>query len=109
MNVIDIVEIHGDHESQEGIVRWGYALYDYDKCELIGGPLYHEVDAAIEAIDTKSYKLQTIDESYGEYFPNDNRPIIGHCSKCGEAREDDYTCRKGGKTIPLAELSEEAK
>lgn len=35
--------------------------------------------------------------------PIDDRPIIGHCSKCGEAREDDYTCREGGSTVPLAE------
>lgn len=31
-------------------------------------------------------------------FIIDTRPIIGHCSECGEAREDDYTCRKGGST-----------
>lgn len=31
----------------------------------------------------------------------DDRPIIGRCSVCGEAREDDYTCRHGGSTVPL--------
>lgn len=29
----------------------------------------------------------------------DDRPIIGYCSECGEAREDDYTCRHGGSTV----------
>ena len=32
----------------------------------------------------------------------DDRPIVGHCSKCGEAREGFYTCRDGGETLPPA-------
>lgn len=27
-------------------------------------------------------------------------PTVGYCSKCGEAREEFYTCRDGGSTVP---------
>lgn len=33
----------------------------------------------------------------------DDTPIVGHCSRCGEARGSMYTCRDGGETIPIAE------
>jgi hypothetical protein len=31
--------------------------------------------------------------------PCECRPIIGNCSKCGDVREDEYTCRGGGHTV----------
>lgn len=29
----------------------------------------------------------------------DDAPFIGNCSVCGRARNEDYTCRKGGSTV----------
>lgn len=46
------------------------------------------------------------DPAYEEPDVFDLRPIIGHCSKCGEAREDDYTCRDGGSTVPSEQSPE---
>lgn len=46
------------------------------------------------------------DPEEDDAFWIDGRPIIGRCSVCGEAREDNYTCRKDGTTVPYDTTNE---
>jgi hypothetical protein len=53
--------------------------------------------------ERKVGKWETIKASRGERpldREGEGKPRL-YCSVCGEYREDEYTCRKGGKSIPL--------
>lgn len=48
------------------------------------------VDASMPDDPVRAPRARDLDEC---------RPIIGNCSKCGDVREDEYTCRDGGYTV----------
>lgn len=55
------------------------------------------VEMAEEGLVAGNEALALAEEDDDWIWPG---PTVGYCSKCGEAREEFYTCRDGGETIP---------
>lgn len=69
---------------------------DANELEQVGG-----FALSLQEFARAKERVESVDDD--DWLPLlSGRPIIGHCSECGEAREDEYTCRQGGHTVLLA-------
>jgi len=80
----------------------GYTLEEKISGTLVATPeewaeAAHAIAALHNAITHKPLEPPADDDESGIF---DIGPTVGYCSKCGEAREEFYTCRDDGETVP---------
>jgi hypothetical protein len=81
----EVIEIHGLHESQEGMCRWGWAVYKYDGGGRIDSFLYYDYEEAQEYCNfmnegelVRSHWPDANDEDVKNLLTDDNFfPIVG--------------------------------
>lgn len=74
METVDIIEVHGEHESGEGVCLWGYALYNYTCCQVVAGPLYRTIREAQTARDNYETELREALNPTPRYTPEQIAP-----------------------------------